>query len=147
MLFKVTQVFNSINSSKRWLVLAVALALGACATPGGSSPEEAVKERANARWKLLVARDFKSAYEYNTATYRSLVSLDTFKSRTGSAVAWLGAEAIGVNCPEEQKCTARIRIDYKPPLRGGGDKLSTYFDEIWLRESGQWWVFEPVQGN
>ena len=41
--------------------LAGALVLAACATPGASSPEEAVKERANARWKLLVARDFDAA--------------------------------------------------------------------------------------
>ena len=124
-----------------------ALALGACATPGASSPDEAVKERANARWKLLVARDFDAAYAYNTATFKSLVSLNTYKGRTGGSVVWLGAEAVDVKCPDADKCTARVRLDFKPPLRGGGDKFSTYLEETWLRESGQWWVFEPVQGN
>lgn len=147
MLFKTPQFSNSLSSSARLFAVAAAFALAACATPGGNSPEEAVKERANARWKLLVARDFAAAYDYNTATFKSLVSLDIFKSRTGGAVVWLGAEAVSVQCPEAQKCTARIRIDFKPPLRGGGDKLSTYFDETWLKEAGQWWVFEPVQGN
>ena len=136
-----------IGVTGRTLFIAGAMALTACATPGGGSPEEAVKARANARWKLMVARDFEAAYAYNTATFRSLVSMSTFKGRTGGSVVWLGAEAVNVKCPDADKCTARIRIDYKPPLRGSGDKLSTYFDETWLQEAGQWWVFEPVQGN
>ena len=136
-----------IGVAGRSLLIASAMALAACATPGASSPEEAVKERANARWKLLVARDFDAAYAYNTATFKSLVSLNTYKGRTGSSVVWLGAEAVDVKCPDADKCTARVRLDFKPPLRGSGNKFSTYFDETWLRESGQWWVFEPVQGN
>jgi hypothetical protein len=147
MQFKTFKFSNFLSSPVRCLAIAGALALSACATPGGNTPEDAVMQRANSRWKLLVARDFAAAYDYNTATFRSLVSFDTFKSRTGGSVVWLGAEAVSVKCPEVEKCTARIRIDFKPPLRGGGDKLSTYFDETWLRESGQWWVFEPVQGN
>jgi hypothetical protein len=147
MLSKVTKFPNLLNAPARWLAVAGALALGACATPGGSSPDETVMQRANARWKVLVARDFTAAYDYNTATFKSLVPLETYKSRTGGAVVWLGAEVVGVKCPDAEKCTARIRIDFKPLLRGTGDKLSTHFDETWLREGGQWWVFEPVQGN
>ena len=147
MLSKASKFTDSLGASARCFAVVGALTLVACATPGGNSPEETVKERANARWKVLVARDFAAAYDYNTATFKSLVPLETYKSRTGGAVVWLGAEAVSVKCPDADKCTARIRIDFKPLLRGSGDKLSTHFDETWLREGGQWWVFEPVQGN
>lgn len=147
---KAPQFLNFLSSPARCLAIAAAVALVACATPGGNTAEEAVMQRANARWKLLVARDFAAAYDYNTATFKSLVTLDTFKSRTGASVLWLDAEAVGVKCPDAEKpekCTARIRIDFKPTLRSSGDKFSTYVDETWLLEAGQWSVFEPVQGN
>ena len=150
MLFKSPKYSNFLSSPTRCLAVAAALALGACATPAGNTPEDAVKQRANARWKLLVARDFATAYNFNTDTFKSLVTLDTYKSRTGASVVWLGAEAVSVKCPEAEKaekCTARIRIDFKPTLRGSGDQFSTYVDETWLLDAGQWRVFEPVEGN
>ena len=126
--------------------LCVATVLGACASLGGQSPEEQVRMRANARWKTLVAGEFAKAYEYNTPGYRALVSQEVARGRIGSAVTWLGAEAVEVKCPTPDKCIANVKLDFKPFLRGkAGDKLETYFEETWLLENQQWWFFQDVK--
>ncbi len=129
----------------RWAVLPLAIALGACATVSSAPPEDTVRQRGNERWKALVAADFGKAYSYNTPSFRSVVSQEVYRGRIGGAVVWVGAELVEVKCPEAAKCLAKVRIDFKPVMRGAqGDKLSTYGDETWLLEDGQWWIFESL---
>lgn len=126
-----------------WLL--ASLTLSACASLGGGNPQEQVRQRATERWQALVAGEFSRAYTYSTPGFRAVVTPDGYRSRIGSAVTWLGAEVIRVNCPEANKCTALLRIDYKPVLiRQNGVKVSTHIDETWLFEDGQWWFFQKI---
>ena len=131
----------------RWSPWLVSLTLAACASFGGGG-ETQVSQRASERWKALVAGEFNKAYSYSTPSFREVVTADGFRSRHGSAVVWVGAEVVSVVCPEPAKCTAVIRLDYKP-LKGGrtGAPFSTHLDETWLLEAGQWWVFQPLTGS
>ena len=49
-------------------VVVLAVLTAACATLGPSSPKEekvkVVSERAQARWKAIIGKDFAAAYEY-----------------------------------------------------------------------------------
>ena len=148
MLFKSPKYSNFLSSPTRCLAVAAALALGACATPAANTSEDVVKQRGNARWVYLVASDFTKAYNYNTPSFRAVVSPETYRGRLGVGVVWVGGEVTDVNCPEAAICLAKVRIDFKPLLRGKlGEKFSTFADETWLLEDGQWWIFEPLQGN
>lgn len=137
---------QSVGHSLRWLSVVASLALAACATTGGGTPQEDIKQRGEARWQALVERDFDKAYNYITPSFRAVVTPASYRGRFGAGAIWLGGEVIAVDCPETTKCIAKVRIDYKPLLAGrSGDKFSTYVDETWLQEAGQWWVFESIK--
>jgi len=132
----------------RWKSLCVgvcaSITLVACASLGGK-PEEQVHQRATERWQALVAGQFSSAYSYTTPGFRAAVSPDSYRNRFGSAITWLGAEVIRVNCSEADKCVALVRIDYKPVTgRQSAPKISTHVDETWLFEDRQWWFFQKI---
>lgn len=132
----------------KWLALFASTALVACAGISATSPEEVVKQRVNERWKALVSGDFARSYSYTSPSFRGLISQDVYRGRIGGAVTWVAGEVASVQCPEAIKCVARVRIDYKPLLRGrAGETFSTYADETWVLESGQWWAFEPLKAN
>ena len=132
----------------KWLILCTSAALVACAGMTAAPPEEVVKQRVNERWKTLVSSDFARSYSYTAPSFRALISQDVYRSRIGGAVNWVAGEVATVQCPEAIKCIARVRIDYKPLLRGRpGDTFSTYADETWVLENGQWWAFEPLRAN
>ena len=136
------------TSVLKWLALCATATLVACVGIGATSPEDVVKQRANERWKALVAGDFSRSYSYTSPSFRGLISQDVYRGRIGSAVTWIAGEAVSVQCPEPVKCVAKVRIDYRPVLRGrAGESFSTYADETWVLEGAQWWVFEPLKAN
>ena len=143
---------RALNAKTRpilnWLALCASTALVACASIGPATPEDVVKQRVNERWKALVANDFSRSYSYTSPSFRGLISQDVYRGRIGGAVSWVAGEVASVQCPEPVKCVARVRIDYKPLLRGrAGETFSTYADETWVLEGGQWWAFEPLKAN
>ena len=126
--------------------LCVALTLSACASlGGGGNPQQQVRQRATERWQALVKGEISRAYSYNTPGFRAVVTPDGYRNRIGSSVIWLGAEVNRVECLEADKCTAVVRIDYKPVMmRQNSDKFSTHVDETWLFEDGEWWFFQKI---
>jgi hypothetical protein len=126
--------------------LCATLVLGACASLGNASPEAQITQRANARWQALVTKDVPTAYALSTPSFRSQVDLEAYRDRIGSAVVWEAAEAVAVTCSQPALCKAQIRIDVKPLVgRGAANKFSTYIDETWVLENGQWWFVEPIE--
>ena len=132
----------------KWLALCLSATLVACAGMTTAPPEEVVKQRVNERWKALVSGDFSRSYSLTSPSFRGLITQDVYRGRIGGAVNWVAGEVATVQCPEAIKCVARVRIDYKPLIRGrAGDTFSTYTDETWVLENGQWWSFEPLKAN
>ena len=128
-----------------WVAIGTSLLLASCASLNNKPPEEQVRQRAAQRWQALVAGDFNRAYSYNTPGYRAVITPESFRGRIGSSGSWVGAEVMAMNCPEAVKCIARVRIDFKPFMgRRYGDNISTYADETWLLEDGQWWLFQDM---
>ena len=113
---------------------------------GNSGSRCSITQRATERWQALIALDFPRAYTYGTPSFRSVVPQENYRIRFGAGVTWLGAEVLGVECPEETKCIAKLRIDYRPLLgRNATSKFSSFVDETWLLDAGQWWIFESVK--
>lgn len=138
-------MFEAVAGRRVWLVLLMIAALAAgCATVGAASPEETVKQRAQARWAALIAADWDKAYGYMAPSYRALIERKRFASQFGGGVSWEGVEVLAVSC-QEDRCTARIKILYRPVLGArSGEPASTHFNENWVREDGQWWMFERI---
>ena len=129
----------------RCVPVLAALSLAACATVG-TAPQDQVRQRANERWKALVAGEFSKAYNYSTAGYRAVVKPDDYRGRIGSAVKWVDADVVNVKCEDKTKCTATVRIEYKPILGGSVDgNFDTHVDEVWLYEEGNWSIFQALK--
>ena len=123
----------------------LALSLTAC---GGmikkKSPEEAIRERAAERWSYLIKGDMRKAYEMSSPSTRAVLSFEQYRGRFGGAVTWRSTEIASVAC-EADKCVANVHILAEPLLGTKfGNTLSTYVDETWLLEDGQWWFFQKL---
>jgi hypothetical protein len=115
-----------------------------CASLSPAKPEEVVRDRAQARWNALIAGEWDKAYSYMTPSYRAVVEQKRYPSRFSGSVSWLAAEVVRVDCAE-QSCTVRMKVTFRPVLGGRpGSAASTGFDETWVFEDGQWWMFEKL---
>lgn len=123
------------------------MTLVACASMGSKTPSELVQQRAGERWQALIAGDLSKAYSYTTTGFRALVSLEAYRGRIGSAAKWVGAEVNKVDCAEAAKCQVKIRLDFQPVIGGkpSGSSYSTYLDETWLLEEGQWSIYQSIK--
>jgi hypothetical protein len=135
-------------TSRKSLFLVAALAvavLGGCATGyRPNSPEAIVKERANLRWQALLKGDFDTAYKMSNPAYRSLSSLDRFRGRFGSAVSWVDAKVVKVEC-EPEKCQVTLEVGARPVVRARLEEpIATAVKETWILEDGQWWYYQRL---
>jgi hypothetical protein len=116
-------------------LLAAGALLSGCASIQ-TKPEDAVTQRANQRWQALIKGD---------PGYRAVVDKAGFKSRTGIAGRWHSAQVANVTCDTEARCKAVIKLEFSTLMPGHSkDRISTYIDETWLLEDGQWWIFQKV---
>ena len=105
-----------------------------------------MKVRAQARQDALRKGDRQRAYEYFSPAYRATVSAATFKATIGNAVETVGATVESVACEALDKCVAQVKLEIKPiAIRGfAGTIVTTYANETWLLEAGQWWLFQTL---
>ena len=128
-----------------YLVLAVGVVvISGCATTLRGAPEDIVKLRAQAYWNARLEGQQHKAYELLSPSYRSLRTLEQYRSQFGSGVAITAASVLNVTCQPEA-CTVRVRLDAKPALMNLNLRsLPTYVSETWLREDGQWWRYQDL---
>ena len=121
-----------------------AIVLAGCATMA-PSPELAVRQRATESWQARQASDYEKAYGFTPPSYRAVTSLEAYKRGFGGAVQLKGVQVDQVVCETQDKCVAAIRLEARPVLRAGNAApIVTYYEEVWVRENGQWWLF-PTQ--
>lgn len=136
---------SAFGAGARWLAAAGALiALAGCAGvgPGAASPEQSVRERANAHWRARLARNLDEAYMFLPPSHRAIRSLDSYKKSMTADLQINAAQVEKVACETADKCIATTKIEGKiVMLRANTPPLVTYFDETWIRENGQWWLF------
>ena len=127
-------------------VAALASALAGCAGLKPKTPEEVVAQRAEARWAALIKGDFDGAYAYLPPSFRAVVSAPDYRKRFGAAGQWSNAIVHKVSC-EAESCKATVRITTQirlPRFAMTLPETTTYLDEIWVREEGQWWRYEAL---
>lgn len=119
---------------RRLSVGVVAAVLCGCAAVAPSSPEDAVKRRAQARWDALVKNDFSAAYGYMSPGSRSVMSAAEYTQSLRSGF-WKSAVVEKVECGSAQSCEVKATIEYEHLGRRTKSPLS----ETWIREGQDWW--------
>ncbi|EHL24493.1 hypothetical protein KYG_02447 [Acidovorax sp. NO-1] len=126
-------------------VIAAVTLLAGCASLETGTPEEIVKARAEARWKAMVAHDFKRAYGYLAPSYRAVSSFERYNEKLNGGAAWAKVEVARVRCENAEKCTASVRIESKPiGVMNFKGNIITGVDETWLLEDGKWWLYQKL---
>ena len=123
------------------LVLLAVMLLSACATTP-ASPEDIVKERAQARWDALLNGDFATAYSYLSPGYRSATTVVDFEiGMRMRKIQYRTAEFQGHSC-EKNVCTVRFKVGYQvaKPVPGMAEwKSDSIVSEQWIKSDGEWW--------
>ena len=124
---------------------AAALAAG-CAGPSAktsSSPEETIRERAQARAELVRKREYEKAYAYLAPSYRALNDVQAYRNTFGGGVEWVDPKVSKVTCPETDRCVVEIDMSVRLAAPGFGSKpIPHTLFETWIAEEGQWWYFQ-----
>lgn len=132
------------TAARRLGFMLFAVILAGCAAFSPAPPEKLVRERAQARWNALIAGEWSKAYQYMAPSYRALVEEKRYPNQFGGGVAWVGAEVVNVACVED-RCTVRMKVSYSIVLPGHpGQVGDTHFNETWIREEGQWWMYQKL---
>lgn len=126
-------------------LMSVLSVLTACATTAPQS-QEALVERAQARWDAILERDYDAAYALYSPGYRSATSRTDFEIELRSRrITWTSAEYRDHSC-EGQVCTVTFDIKYVAPRPAPGiakwDGRSSA-EDTWIEASGQWWYVPP----
>jgi len=147
--------FSTLNMSSlfrrdmlsRFCVTVVAVvALAGCASAPPVPPQDTVRQLATQRWQALLAKDYKRAYEMSAPAYRKLNSAEIYTVRKMSVpVRWLSAKVLRVDCESEERCIARVEIESRP-IAPNAPKMPLVgvISETWVRDGGQWWMFETL---
>lgn len=116
-----------------------------CATVANGTPEEIVAQRADQRWKLMMADQFDKSYEFAAPSYRAVTDAKAYRSRYGAAGFWTAARVAKVTCATEAACTAVLEITVKniSPMKSA-PTLTTAVDEAWVKEDGKWYVLPAL---
>ena len=134
---------GAVAAARVWALLAV-LAVAGCAALSPKTPEEVVRTRAQERWNALLAGEWARAYALMAPSYRAVVEEKRFAGQFGGGVSWVAAEVVSVAC-EKDRCTVQMKVTFRP-VSGArrGSTLSSHFDETWIREEEQWWMFQKI---
>jgi hypothetical protein len=134
------------NSRSRFLVVAAALAVSACATTStlSASSAEDVKrsmliERADARGMALVQGDLEAAYEFLSEGSKVVISKDEFKRRM-SIVPFRAYRIDTASC-DGVTCTVKSKLTYDHRVMKG---ITTPMTEHWVIERGKVFYVFPA---
>lgn len=98
-------------------------------------PEEAVRERAQARWDALLKDDVKTAYGYFSPGSRAVMDEKSYEASVRKGF-WKSAKVDSVTCPSAQRCEVNETIEYEFQ----GRHTRTPLSETWIEEDGNWWL-------
>ena len=133
-----TRALANVVDGRYLAVVVLAVLAAACATLGPSSPNEekvkVVSERAQARWKAIIGKDFAAAYEYLSPKSRATVTPAGFKT-IASRINYKDAKINEVSCDAET-CKVKLLITYDSKLMNG---VHTPLEEYWVIDKGQAW--------
>ncbi len=116
------------------VLLLLSMGLSACSEK--IPPEEAVKQRVQARWDIRVAGKIDGLYDFLSPSKRQTVERAMYERGIGIKLKYTGAEVHSVSCDQQQQiCQVKVKVLYQYQGADGGRIL----EETWANEEGQWW--------
>jgi hypothetical protein len=140
-----TKSRKSTTLTSYFSVATLALALAGCASVAPDRPPEVVvRERATERAEAFVKGDLDRSYSLTAPSYRKLRDVNAYKRSFGPSAQWVKAEIKNVTC-ETVRCKVAIAVGVKPLIPGRfGDTITVQFEETWLFEDGNWWLYQAL---
>ena len=131
------------SKSVKWMIITlVLLVISGCATLGGSSKEEIVKQRVAERWTALIEGRLETAYEFETPEYRELYPFSDFRKKVRGVGSWQKVDVESIRC-ETDKCVATIRVYVRIQIGLGFEAIEKngQATEKWIHHTatGQWY--------
>jgi hypothetical protein len=122
-------------SGRKAAILAGAAVMAAgCAAMQPKSPEEAVKQRAQARAQAVIAGDMKTVYDFFTPTTRKTLKFEDWNGSIATGF-WKAVSVDKVECPKPDICQANLTVEYEHK----GGRMKTPLQETWIQEDNNWW--------
>lgn len=127
----------------RFFTVAAIVALVACAAAPEKKDEDnsVIKERAVARWNLLIAHKADKAYDYLSPGYRDTISREKYAGEMDErGVKWEKVDYASQEC-QPATCKVRLLVEYKVQLKGsvGTVKSMGPLVETWIKTDGKWY--------
>jgi hypothetical protein len=122
--------------------VAAAGLLAGCASNSASpkSDEQQVSQRSDEFWVARLTHQAEKAYQYTPPSYRQIKDLERFRFEF-SGLPVTGARTLeSVSC-NEARCVAKHKLVTSSPL-SPNLAVPVYLEEIWIKEDGQWWIFQ-----
>ena len=120
-------------------VLGTSLMLGACGMMEQAAVDrdkQAVSQRVQERWDLLMKGKAAEAYEYFSPASRTTLSLESFRKRSSGGQWWRSIKIERVDCQPEV-CSVTMVLFYDLyDIKG----LKAGIEEKWVKEDGTWWL-------
>lgn len=112
--------------------------MGATAAPTTPEARQAlVRQRATARWDLLIKGDFDGAYQYMSPGSRETTTLERYKANIRRD-SFRSIKMESVACDGEA-CTVKLTLTYDHPKMKG---IVTPVVESWIVDGAQaWYVY------
>lgn len=107
-----------------------------------SAPEETAHERSEARWALMIDREFEQAWDYYTPGFRETTPRKAFSDdMKRRPIRWYDAKVEEADC-DGDRCTISVEVTYRAIAAPHGQshmRMTRKLDETWIRLDGQWW--------
>lgn len=135
------------------LLLCAVAVLAACAAQTNTrpkanravAPEEAVAQRIQERWDLLIAKEYGKAYEYLTPGSRAVMTKDAYiRKLLAVRLKWQEAKIMRVTCEEQDHCDALVSVSslVRMPQLQGDVLVPSPSSEQWVYSGGEWFVVQ-----
>lgn len=116
-----------------------------------SKLSQALADRAEKRWRALLRKDWKTAFEYFSPSYREVYELETFTDQFGR-VTWLNFKIHDTAVHEQENNAligkATVEIFFYVFIPGNPKPIvsSSLMNERWLYKDDQWWFVAVEEG-
>ena len=98
-------------------------------------------ERAEKRWNALINKDWKTAYSFETPSYRKTYTVEDYRGSFGSAVTWKSVNIISAKKIEKNITDVKLELTVFFAGQGAakGMNIPSIFTERWLYNEDNWW--------
>jgi hypothetical protein len=89
-------------------------------------------------WGALIKKDFKTAYNLESADFRKTTGFDQYKGRFGNKVVLKNVKALGLKKINEKEVIVKGSIMLEANLEGIRDMWKPLNNDRWVKEGEEW---------